>query len=605
MQDIIQLLPDSIANQIAAGEVVQRPSSVVKELMENAIDAKATKIKVIIKDAGKGFIQVIDNGIGMSETDARLSFERHATSKIRKAEDLFKIITMGFRGEALASIASVAQVELITKRSSEDLGTLIRIEASSFKSQESTAAQNGTSIKVSNLFYNIPARRNFLKSNPVEIRHILEEFQRLALANPSIQFNFIQNGEETYQLNPEKLGKRIVDLFGKAYREQLAPCEEDTNYLKIKGYIGKPEMAKKTRGEQFIFVNNRFIKSSYINHAIVSAYEQLIPEGHHPFYVLFLSIDPNHIDINVHPTKTEIKFEDEKSIYALVHSTVRKTLSITNMAHSIDFGANTNLLNDLSKPQNVLSSNNSQPGFQNKNKPVEENWKSLYQGLKDNVSQFEQNKGQNNQDLFILQSKANEMEASDSQKRSFELFKISAGFIGMVKSGELFILHQKRAYQRIFYDQFQKSLLQKGTYSQQLLFPYQITIAQTDLALFEENINLFNKFGFKIEKIQKNHFQIEGIPQDFKDLNIEKLIQEIMEQIKLEAGDFKLNYQENMSILLANKAAALFGEKTLNPEELTALVEQVFASSNPNYSPKGEKILVSFIQENLIELFKP
>lgn len=603
MQDIIQLLPDSIANQIAAGEVVQRPSSVVKELMENAIDAKASEIQVIIKDAGKGFIQVIDNGIGMSETDARLSFERHATSKIRKAEDLFKILTMGFRGEALASIASVAQVELTTKRAIDELGTTIRIEASVLKSQESIAAKNGTSLKVSNLFYNIPARRNFLKSNPVEIRHILDEFQRVALANPSIKFSFIQNGEETYSLAPEKLGKRIVDLFGKNYREQLAPCEENTSYLQIKGYVGKPEMARKSRGEQFIFVNNRFIKNSYINHAIISAYEQLIPEGHFPFYVLFLTIDPNHIDINVHPTKTEIKFDDEKSIYALVHSTVRKTLSITNMAQSIDFNSNTNLLNDLKKPLNILNSTNSQSSFQLKNKPVEENWQSLYQGLKDNISQFEDQKGQDNKDLFILQSKANEIQDTESTKKSFEYFQLSPGFIGLVKSNEFYIIHQKRAFQRIYFDQFQKSIQNKSSYTQQLLFPYNLAIPQIDLALFEENIPIFHQFGFKIVKQQGNHFSIEGIPQDFKDWNIENLIQEIIEKIKQDVSEFKLNYQENMSILLANKAASMFGEKIMNTEELKALIEQIFASSNPNYTPKGEKILLNFNQETLKGLF--
>ena len=323
MRDIIQLLPDAIANQIAAGEVVQRPSSVVKELMENSIDAGASSIQLIIKDAGKGSIQVIDDGQGMSETDARMCFERHATSKIRKAEDLFTIKTMGFRGEAMASISSVAQVELKTKRAEDELGTLIKIDASVLKSQELIQCAKGTSIIIRNLFYNIPARGNFLKSNPVEIRHILDEFQRISLANPSIKFSFIQNDQETYSLPPDKLGKRIVDLFGKSYREQLAACEEDTSYVSIKGYVGKPEHAKKTRGEQFFFVNNRFIKNSYLNHAVMTAYERLLTDGAFPFYVLFLSIDPAHIDINVHPTKTEIKFDDERSIYAIVQAALK------------------------------------------------------------------------------------------------------------------------------------------------------------------------------------------------------------------------------------------------------------------------------------------
>lgn len=602
MQDIIQLLPDSIANQIAAGEVVQRPASVLKELMENAIDAKANQIQVIIKEAGKGFIQVIDNGIGMSETDARLSFERHATSKIRKAEDLFKILTMGFRGEALASIASVAQVELITKRANDELGTLIRIEASSIKTQEATTANTGTSIKVSNLFYNIPARRNFLKSNPVEIRHILDEFQRIALANPEIQFSFIQNGEETYHLQPEKLGKRIVDLFGKSYREQLAPCEENTDYLQIKGYIGKPEMAKKTRGEQFIFVNNRFIKSTYINHAIVSAYQQLIPEGHFPFYVLFLTIDPNHIDINVHPTKTEIKFDDEKFIYALVHSAVRKTLSITHMAQPIDFTSNTNLLDELTLPSNPSLSPNKSSQNQHRNAPVEENWQSLYQGLRDNVSQFEDNKGQDTRDLFILQSRANDFKTEEEKNKNLLIFRVLPGFIGLRKSSEFYLISQKRAYQRIFYDEFISNYSKKTGFVQQLLFPQTFSVALKDLAIFEETLPQLIQFGFKITKQKDHHFILEGIPQDFKDWNIEKLIEEILEQIKTENQEFNFQYQEKMAMILAYKAAGMIGEKNLLDEELEAVVGQLFASSNPNYSPRGEKIFTLFKQENLFEL---
>ncbi|MFZ6000168.1 MAG: DNA mismatch repair endonuclease MutL, partial [Bacteroidota bacterium] len=332
MPDIIQLLPDSIANQIAAGEVVQRPSSAVKELIENSIDAEADSIQLIIKEAGKVLLQVIDNGMGMSETDARLSLERHATSKIRKAEDLFALHTMGFRGEALASIAAVSQLELKTRQASNELGTLLVVESSEVKKQEPTACEKGTSISVKNLFYNIPARRNFLKSNPVEMRHIVEEFQRLALAHPSIAFRLVQGDELVFDLTPGKLSQRIVALFGKSYQQHLAPVNEETETIKVTGYVGRPESAKKNRGEQFLFVNNRYIRSNYLNHAISTAFDGLIPEGSFPFFTLFIDIDPKQIDVNVHPTKTEIKFADERSVYAVISSAVRQALGAHNLA---------------------------------------------------------------------------------------------------------------------------------------------------------------------------------------------------------------------------------------------------------------------------------
>ncbi|MEM6831917.1 MAG: DNA mismatch repair endonuclease MutL, partial [Bacteroidota bacterium] len=339
MSDIIHLLPDSIANQIAAGEVVQRPASVVKELLENSVDAGATNIQLIVKEAGKSLIQVVDNGKGMSGTDARMSFERHATSKISSSEDLFKIKTMGFRGEALASIAAVAQVEMRTKQGHEDLGTRLLIESSEVKDQEPTAGTEGTSVSVKNLFYNVPARRNFLKSNPVELRHINDEFQRVALANPSISFSFIQNDLEVSKLDSGKLSKRIVQLFGKSYQQQLIPCLEETTHVKVTGYIGKPEYAKKTRGEQFFFINNRFIKNSYLNHAVVRAFESLLKDDYFPFYVLNIEIDPVHVDINVHPTKTEVKFDDDRVLYGVINSAIRQALASFNVTPSLDFSS--------------------------------------------------------------------------------------------------------------------------------------------------------------------------------------------------------------------------------------------------------------------------
>src|ERR1700743_937657 len=337
MSDIIQLLPDSVANQIAAGEVGQRPASAVKELIENAIDAGADKIQLIIKDAGKSLIQVIDNGCGMSLTDARMSFERHATSKIRKAEDLFAIRTMGFRGEAMASIAAIAQVELKTRRHEDELGTCIFIEGSEVLSQEACSANTGTSICVKNLFYNTPARRNFLKSNSVEMRHIIDEFQRVALANPLIFFTLHHDGQEVYHLPGANLKQRIIHLLGSNYKERLVPVEEDTSVIKLRGFVGKPEFARKTRGEQFFFVNNRFIRDAYLNHAVLTAFEELLPDESYPLYVLFIDIDPSKIDINVHPTKTEIKYQDEKSIYAIIRSAVKRSLGRYNITPSLDF----------------------------------------------------------------------------------------------------------------------------------------------------------------------------------------------------------------------------------------------------------------------------
>src|ERR1700760_850823 len=337
MSDIIQLLPDSVANQIAAGEVVQRPASAVKELVENAIDAGADKIQLILKDAGKSLIQVIDNGCGMSLTDARMSFERHATSKIRKADDLFAIRTMGFRGEAMASIAAISQVELKTRRHEDELGTCIFIEGSEVLKQEACSGNAGTSISVKNLFYNIPARRNFLKSNPVEMRHIIDEFQRVALAHPEIFFTLHHDGQEVYHLPATTLKQRIVHLLGNNYNQRLVPVEEDTTIIKLHGFVGKPEFARKTRGEQFFFVNNRFIKDAYLNHAVLMAFKELLPEDTFPLYVLFIEIDPAKIDINVHPTKTEIKYQDEQTIYAIIRSAVKRSLGRYNITPSLDF----------------------------------------------------------------------------------------------------------------------------------------------------------------------------------------------------------------------------------------------------------------------------
>ena len=607
MRDIIQLLPDAIANQIAAGEVVQRPSSVVKELMENSIDAGALSIQLIIKDAGKGSIQVIDDGLGMSETDARMCFERHATSKIRKAEDLFTIKTMGFRGEAMASISSVAQVELKTKREEDELGTLIKIDASVLKTQELIQCAQGTSITIRNLFYNIPARRNFLKSNPVEIRHILDEFQRISLANPSIKFSFIQNDQETYSLSPDKLGKRIVDLFGKSYREQLAACEEDTSYVCIKGYVGKPEHAKKTRGEQFFFVNNRFIKNSYLNHAVTTAYERLLADGAFPFYVLFLSIDPAHIDINVHPTKTEIKFDDERSIYAIVQAAVRKTLSINNLIPSLDFDTNVNfnVPTSFSSTQRAIEKSDA---FKARSSP--DAWKKLYEGMDNNISAFEQQSSLQTLKIFdatvepkTIQSKANDWNYDHVNTSNFHVIQVLQKYLAIHIADGLLLIDQKKAYQRILYDQFIDHLNRKNGASQQLLFPRSIHINPADQLLFEEIKQEIKDLGFRMEMDSDHHFSVHGIPSGILEEDCQLLIEGILEQIKNENVDFTSPRNEKIAQAMANKTASKYLQKKLSNEEMNALIGQLFASSNPNFSPNGEEISKLLTEDYLINLF--
>ncbi len=607
MRDIIQLLPDAIANQIAAGEVVQRPSSVVKELMENSIDAGASTIQLIIKDAGKGSIQVVDDGMGMSETDARMCFERHATSKIRKAEDLFTIKTMGFRGEAMASISSVAQVELKTKRAEDELGTLIKIDASVLKSQELVQCAKGTSIIIRNLFYNIPARRNFLKSNPVEIRHILDEFQRISLANPSIKFSFIQNDQETYSLPPDKLGKRIVDLFGKSYREQLAACEEDTSYVSIKGYVGKPEHAKKTRGEQFFFVNNRFIKNSYLNHAVMTAYERLLADGAFPFYVLFLSIDPAHIDINVHPTKTEIKFDDERSIYAIVQAAVRKTLSINNLIPSLDFETNVNfnVPTTFGSTQRTIEKSDT---F--KARPTQDAWKKLYEGMDNNISAFEQQGSLQSMKIFdstdepkTIQSKANDWNYDSVNTPNFQVIQVLQKYLAIHITDGLLLIDQKKAYQRILYDQFIDHLNRKNGASQQLLFPRTIHINPADQLLFQEIKQEIKDLGFRMEMDSEHNFLVQGIPSGILEEECQLIIEGILEQIKNENTDFTSHRNEKIAQAMANKTASKYTQKKLSNEEMNALIGQLFASSNPNFSPNGEEISKLMTEDYLIKLF--
>jgi DNA mismatch repair protein MutL len=591
MPDIIQLLPDSIANQIAAGEVVQRPASAVKELIENSIDAGAHAIKLIVKEAGKTLIQVIDDGAGMSETDARMSLERHATSKIRKAEDLFTLHTMGFRGEALASIAAVSQMELKTRQATSELGTCITVEGSEVKKQEPVACEKGTSISVKNLFYNIPARRNFLKSNPVELKHIIDEFQRLALANADISLSLIQTDEVVYDLPASKLSQRIVGLFGKNYQEQLAPCQEETDLIKVTGYVGKPDFARKTRGEQFLFVNRRFIRSNYLHHAIMSAFEGLLPENSFPFYVIFMEIDPKHIDVNVHPTKTEIKFDDERAVYAVVRSAVRQAIGSHNLTPALDFNADVNIINKLNQ-----SSKSNEVYFEERfstalHRSNQENWEKLFEGNTDSNLLPRQDKTPDVQTLRFESSmnrSAEELAAEDKI-----LFQVHQRYIvRQVKSG-LMIFDQQCVHERILFEKFLLQLSNKTGESQQSLFPQTISLSASDFAIVMEMEQEISALGFRFENFGKNTLVIRGIPANLASGREKELFEGLIEQFKINQSELALPLKENLARALARRACIKTGQK-LGKEEMQALVDSLFACKTPNYGPDGKPTFFIF-----------
>src|SRR5688572_1974514 len=608
MADIIRLLPEYLANQIAAGEVVQRPASVVKELLENSVDAGATNVQLIVKEAGKQLIQVVDNGSGMSETDARMSFERHATSKIKTTEDLFRIKTTGFRGEAMASIAAVAQVELKTKTRNADTGTCISVEGSEITEQSPVASPDGTSISVKNLFFNVPARRNFLKTNAVEMRHILDEFQRVALANPQIAFSLYQNDTEVYQLPAGKLSQRIINLFGNNYKEQMASVEEITPALNVKGYIGKPEFSKKTRGEQFFFVNNRFIKSGYLNHAVINAYEGLLPKDSHPFYVLFLEIDPQAIDINVHPTKTEIKFEDEKTVYAIVQAAVKKSLGVHNIAPSLDFDGDVN----FAPLQPIRLTPTANPDFGNFEKA--KSYNAMVSGQKSgNTQNWEQ--------LYEVTRKEPVFPKNDSlpagldfgdepvssvsiqaEKAGSKAMQVQQKFVLVpVKSG-IILVDQQAAQARILFEKFSQALDRNTSITQTLLFPLAITFSPADHSLVLELASEFQDLGFQLSEFGHNTFLVNGIPADVPPNSEKELLESLLEQYKNNLTGLKLNKRESLARAMAKRVAARFNSK-LSDLEMNALVDKLFACQTPNYTPDGHKTLVMLDKDRLQEFF--
>ncbi|HCR53368.1 MAG TPA: DNA mismatch repair protein MutL, partial [Cytophagales bacterium] len=535
----------------------------------------------IVKEAGRTLIQVIDNGSGMSETDARLSFERHATSKIRKAEDLFALRTMGFRGEALASIAAIAQVEMKTRLAVKELGTLLLIEGSEVKKQEQTSFDAGTSISVKNLFYNIPARRNFLKSIPVEMKHIIDEFQRLALAYPNKSFSLIHGDQSIHDLIPGKLSQRIVALFGKNYQQQLAACNEETDLVKITGYIGRPESAKKTRGEQFFFVNNRYIKSNYLNHAVTTAFEGLLPEGSYPFYVLFMEIDPKHIDVNVHPTKTEIKFDDERAVYAVVKASVRQALGAHNLSPAIDFNSDVNVISKLSSSDRQFKETYYNEQFGNSlNRANLENWEKLFD--EESPSRLKHDFEQ--KPSVRYESAVNRQDiAYQAEERT--VFQLHDKYVVRAVKGGLMIMDQQAVHERVLYEKFLLHLKGVAGNSQQSLFPQTVELAPADFALVMDAEKEIKALGFQFEIFGKNAVLISGIPADI--VGGEKaLFEGLIEQFKINQSELSIPLKENLARSLAKRAAIKSGQK-LRKEELEALVEGLFACNNPNFSPEG------------------
>lgn len=628
MADIIQLLPDSIANQIAAGEVVQRPASVVKELLENAIDAGSSEIKLIIKDAGKGLIQVIDNGCGMSETDARMAFERHATSKIKKTEDLFAIRTMGFRGEALASIAAVAQVEIRTRRKADELGTRIVIEGSEVKHQEVCQCAAGTNFQIKNLFYNIPARRNFLKSNAVEMRHIMDEFQRIAIAHADIFFSLHHNNTEVFHLPASNLRQRIVGILGNHCNKKLVPVSEDTDVIKLRGFVGKPTFSKKTRGEQFFFVNNRFIKSSYLNHAVMGAYEDLLPKGNFPLYVIFLDIDPARIDINVHPTKQEIKFDDEKLIYNYMKVAIRHALGQYNITPTLDFNQETSFnpyatgatpqksqsapaakKNMITRSSKANGNGNSKPERSEREENNARNWEKLYAGLQaiDTPMDTTANKEEAAESMTTISSSWSKKGELDDDAESFskqrkQPYQIHASYIvSQIKSGFL-LIDQQAAHERILYERYLEKLNSEQTNTQKTLFPQTLYFSPSDMSMLKEVLPQINQLGFDIQDFGADSLVVHGIPADFEEsTNVQKVVEDLLEQYKLDV-DLALDTKERIAQSMARTAAIKRGQ-LLSPTEMKELIDQLFACAVPYKNPKGRNCFITYELDELEKRF--
>ena len=614
MSSIIQLLPDHVANQIAAGEVVQRPSSVVKELLENAVDAKATDIKLIIKDAGKSLIQVIDNGQGMSVTDSRLCFERHATSKIRQAEDLFSLHTKGFRGEALASIAAIAHVEMKTKQDQEELGTHIIIEGSKFVSQEPAVLPKGTSFSIKNLFFNIPARRNFLKSETVEQRYIVDEFQRVAMAHPNIHFTMYHNGSEIFNLPISNFRQRIVNIFAGKTNEKLVPVKEETEIVNLQGFIGKPEFSKKNRGEQFFFVNNRFIKSGYLHHAVMAAYEGLLKDGAQPSYFLYLDVPPHTIDINIHPTKTEIKFDDEHALYAILRSAIKHSLGQFNVAPVLDFDRDPNLdtpyqyqnkeadyptiqVDSNYNPFSEDKPNKSFASSFNYRKPeVQPSWESLYIGLKQAGQEITKMTFEND---AVTSSLFEETEVEQEVKRTYQIHK--KYIVSPIKSG-MVVINQKRAHERVLYEEFLTSMTVKQASSQRLLFPLELYFSSAEIKLIAELQLALENLGFIFDAIHDDSILVSGLPITITESKASFVLDDLLTDLQDGIPDNSFSQNDTIAKSMAKSLAVKTGTY-LTEKEQENLVHNLFACKEPNVSPFQKPTFITMSVEDLDKKF--
>ncbi len=582
MADLIRLLPDSVANQIAAGEVVQRPASAAKELLENTIDSGATDVKLIIREAGKSLIQVVDNGCGMSERDARMCFERHATSKIETADDLMAVRTLGFRGEALASIASVAQVELRTKRPEDEIGTCVQIEGTEFISQGPVSSPNGTSISVKNLFYNVPARRNFLKSNTLELKYIIEEFFRIALSHPSVSFTLYNNEKILFQVPSSNLKQRIVNLFGTPYNQRLIPIEQTTAMIDITGFIGKPEYAKKTRGEQYFFTNGRFMKSPYLHHAVENAFQELVPNDAFPSYFIFLGTDPANIDVNIHPTKTEINFQDIKSIYVILNAAIKQTIGKFSISPTLDFETEQGIripplpVNQPVK-QPTISINPDFNPFEKKTKP---------QAHLDFPHQQRPSTGE----LHSFFEPVSHSAAKETAKPK-ACFQVENAFIITHARSGIVIIDQQQAHQRILYEKILANRTGTADGSQKLLIPETITLSPDDAILMSEWLGQFHELGFDLADFGKNSFVVHAIPATLSGIPVQETIESVLENLKSSAPDAAPRQDHLLARSIAMKTAVRPGNK-LQQAEMEAICEQLFACRVPELSPEGKPTMM-------------
>lgn len=609
--NVIALLPDHVANQIAAGEVVQRPASVVKELLENAIDAGATNIKLIIKDSGKSLIQVIDNGKGMSPFDARLCFERHATSKINKADDLFALTTKGFRGEALASIAAIAQVELKTKQENDIVGQHIEIEGGKFISQTECQAPTGTTFTVKNLFYNIPARRNFLKNDTVEQKHIIDEFERVALPHCNIHFTFTSNGNEILNLPAGNLIQRIKLLYGNYMQKDLVPIAEETSFIKIGGYVSLPGSAVKVKKDQFIFINDRFIKNPFLNHAIYEAYKELIGYQSHPKYFIFLQLDPKYIDINIHPTKTEVKFTDDRTIYMTLLSSVKRALGKANVGPSIDFENEMSMNNpapsqdriitapkisynpDYNPFKNTGSTGNysgNESGLQKVNK---QNWENLFDGFK-KTTETEHTETDNTQQSI---------ESIKQDAIEFNVFQLNSKYIVTSYNKNVLIIDQQRAHERIVYEHYLNTKSEQAIPSQQILFPEQIELSVNDFSLVQSLKDHFLLLGFDVSEFGKNSIVVNGVPADLQDFNVTSTIEGILETYKLNTIDTKIEKHDNLCRAIAKNTCIKYG-KNLEDDEMKMMVNHLLQCENPLYTANGKPVMMEIETSDIEKFFK-